>query len=1480
MMNQSKARTGQPARCRLGLLQRCAGRMLAAAALFASGLQCVQAQEAPPATVADVASPASGAARAAALLDKLPLDFIENRGQWADTVKFAARRGALGASFERDAIRLQLGADRSASLRLAFEGAAPRTSLVGEERRAGRYNFFVGADPAQWQSDVAAYRSVRYRGLYDGIDLRVAELAGQLEYELLLAPGAQLDQAVIRADSALRLELADDGALLVHTAAGALRQTPPLTWEELPGGAKRPIASAFRIIDAQRYGFEVPGRDPALALVIDPGLEWSTFIGGSNREEIHGLALARDGSGDVVVAGHTWSADFPTAPAGSLGASPLIPFVARLNASGTALVYATLFGGTNGNVSFAFGLTLDASSAPIVVGETNAANFPTTAGAYQPGFNEPSATINRGWDGFVTRFNASGSQMLFSTFLGAAPILDNSRPGSTRGGDESARAVVVDASDSVIVAGYTTSENFPTTAGAYDRTHSSLSVAVNIGTIESRTDAFIARLSPNGSQLTYSTYLGGQSDDIVRDMVIDAQGVLTLVGIAAPLETVDGQGNRVDHGTPFPTTADAVTRTHLGASDAFVARLRLDGAGAADLKYATLFGASFIDEITGVALDPNNPELVTVAGHSRSWDFPTTAGAWKRVPFFLADGVPYYSGFLARFRFPAAGAGSLVWSTLVGGTDTGQFADSVVVDPSGDVIVVGTDIAGSYPTTERSYQRLPAKGFFVSRFSGDGKTLLYSTLLGKPSGVLVLRTKAVSSGPRAVVIAGSTLFPDHPTTAGAFDRVFGSNGTSDQFHTYDGFVAKLTLEPGTSADTTAAAPTLLSPADGATIALNGALNFDWSDVADPSGVQFYQVAVSANADFLSGFSWFQLGAGTYTVSQSLGSASQEGVHYWRVRTLDGANNFSPWSAVRRFTVGAPTWTNFAATSLTPDGAIGGSTVLGKVHIQNTARAGGQVYTLTSSKPAVASVPASVTIPAGASSATYTVTTHNVALSTPVMITVWSEGNGDHPVLWVDPATPGAVTLTSLALSPTSVTGGSASAATVFLGNPAPAGGAVVALSADSAAAAVPPNVTVPAGATSAGFTVTTSSVTVSTSVTVSAVFGGVTRSAALSVNPATAPTPTAPTLVSPANDATPAQPVTLDWSDVANAASYEVQVDTSSTIAAPFTANPSVTASTVSLSGLPAQRLWWRVRARNAAGVAGPFSATRRFTPLAAPAAASLSAVTVNPTSVVGGNASAGTVTLTAAAPSGGAVVALSSSHAAASVPASVTVVAGATSAGFTVSTSAVGASTSVTLTGTYSGLSRTTTLTVTPVPPPASLNTLALNPTSVTGGSSSTGTVTLTSAAPSGGAVVALSSNAVAAAVPASVTVAAGATSATFTATTSAVTAATTATISAALAGVTRTAGLTVNPPGTNVTLTVTASGRSGERLSSNPVGIDVAVGSTASASFASGTSITLSVSNGRDAIWSGACSSGGNKARTCTFTLAGSASVTGNVQ
>ena len=588
------------------------------------------------------------------------------------------------------------------------------------------------------------------------------------------------------------------------------------------------------------------------------------------------------------------------------------------------------------------------------------------------------------------------------------------------------------------------------------------------------------------------------------------------------------------------------------------------------------------------------------------------------------------------------------------------------------------------------------------------------------------------------------------------------------------------------------------------------------------------------------------------------------------------------------TPGAPV---LFAMGVKPSGLIGGASARGTVELVMPAPAGGGVVTLSSDNPSVVQVPPSVSIAAGNSANSFTITTSPVSIPTGASINASAGGVTKSAFINVGPDPNAALALTSVRLSVAGVTGGNSVNGTVFLNANAPAGGASVTLATSNLSAArVPPIVLVPAGLGFASFTVTTSPVSANTPVTITGFFGSSTQSANLTVMPSAAPPPTpgTPSLITPAIDATLAQPILFDWTDTANAATYLIQISSSSSFT-PLTSSQTVTASQATISGLPAQRLFWRVRAINSAGVAGPFSAVRRFTAQAAPPpppAASLSAVSVASTSVVGGNSSQGTVTLTSAAPTGGAVVSLSSANSAvAAVPASVTVAAGTTSATFTIPTTSVTASTALSITGTFGGVSRSAVLTVNPTPAAPSLSSVTVNPTSVVGGAGATGTVTLTAAAPTGGAIVGLSSsNATVASVPASVTIATGTLSVNFAIGTTPVTASTPVTISGTFGGATRTATLSVTPPAPppaqSATLTVTATGRSGERVSSSPAGINVAVGSTGSATFATGISITLTVSNGRDAIWSGACSSGGNKAKMCTLTLTGNASVSANVQ
>jgi hypothetical protein len=411
-------------------------------------------------------------------------------------------------------------------------------------------------------------------------------------------------------------------------------------------------------------------------------------------------------------------------------------------------------------------------------------------------------------------------------------------------------------------------------------------------------------------------------------------------------------------------------------------------------------------------------------------------------------------------------------------------------------------------------------------------------------------------------------------------------------------------------------------------------------------------------------------------------------------TLTAALNSA--SASAQFTLQPP---SLKSLTISPATISGGAQPQGIVMLNGQAPAGGAVVSLSSNSPMV-SPPASVTVAPGSFSASFPIPTSGVTANTTATITASYNGAASQAQVTLTPQQPPS----SLTLSPTSTTGtGGGSFATVTVASPSSTDEVLQVASSNPSIASVPNGVTIPAGSTTGGFNIFTTSVSAQTVVTISVSGGGVTKTASLTVNPDTPPpppTPAAPTLLSPDSNAKVAQPINFDWSDVSGATSYEIQIDDSSNFTAPLTLSQTVGVSQATITGLPAQRLFWRVRAFNSAGVAGPFSASRRFTAQAASTttAASLSAVSVSPTSVVGGTTAQGTITLTGGAPSGGAVVTLSSANTSVvSVPASVTVAGGASSAAFGVNTSAVAANTGVTITATYGGVSRTTTLTVTP---------------------------------------------------------------------------------------------------------------------------------------------------------------------------------------
>lgn len=262
-----------------------------------------------------LAWPSSSGARTvqdgdAGLATIAPMAFVENRGQWDTEARFIARAGPLSVGTEPRALVLAVEEGGEHRLvRLEFDNAREDARIEGQGVQTGVRHYYVGDDPERWRTGVESYARVLYRGLYEGVDLRVRDHRGSLEYDLLLAPGADLEQVRVRCDGVESLEIEPDGSLVLHTGRGSLRQSPPTTWNVLPSGERREVECRFELLGDERFGFRVEDRDPTLELVVDPELEWCTYLGGNDSDFC--VDSAFDPSGRVVLVGRTYSTDFP-----------------------------------------------------------------------------------------------------------------------------------------------------------------------------------------------------------------------------------------------------------------------------------------------------------------------------------------------------------------------------------------------------------------------------------------------------------------------------------------------------------------------------------------------------------------------------------------------------------------------------------------------------------------------------------------------------------------------------------------------------------------------------------------------------------------------------------------------------------------------------------------------------------------------------------------------------------------------------------------------------------------------------------------------------------------------------------------------------------------------------------------------------------------------------------------------------------------
>ncbi len=706
----------------------------------------------------------SGAAPILANYGRLPLSFESNQGQADPQVKFLSRGLGYELFLTGDEAVLALSGPQTEShrdatvhaaiasshfskrrlpqravsvLRVKLAGSNPNPRIEGADPLPGKANYFIGKDPNKWVTGISTFSRVRYHEVYPGIDLVYhGSGQGRLEYDFVVAPGADPERIRLGFTGADRVSVGHGGDLRVRVGGAELVENTPLVYQQV-GGSQHQLRGSWVMRGRSRVGFAVARYDRTVPLVIDPVLSYSTYLGGNSADG--GTGIAVDVSGNAYVTGATSSANFPTragafqpAPAGG---AIYNAFVTKLNPTGSASIYSAYLGGDSGGSSIA----VDASVNAYVTGVTSDTNFPTTAGAFQ--------TALTGFeDAFITKLNPSGSALVYSTYLG--------------GGGEYGGGIAIDAGGNAYVTGSTDSTNFPITAGAFQATNGGLF------------NAFIAKLNSPGSALVYSTYLGGSTGTFA--------GVIPGGGSTI---AVDAGGNAYVTGatfdTNFPTTVGAFQTTPAGA---FVTKLNPSGSA---LAYSTYLGGGG-DQGYSIAVDASGDAYVT--GFTGSADFPTTAGA------FQASLAGPQNAFVTKLN-PSGSA--LIYSTYLGGSGIfcpgsegleagGDLGVGIAVDASGNAYVTGGTPSTNFPTTPDAFQTALAGGgcgfgdAFVTKLNPSGSALVYSTYLGSDGGGSGIAVDASGNA----YVTGDTSSTDFPATVGAFQTAFGGG-------TLDAFVAKI-----------------------------------------------------------------------------------------------------------------------------------------------------------------------------------------------------------------------------------------------------------------------------------------------------------------------------------------------------------------------------------------------------------------------------------------------------------------------------------------------------------------------------------------------------------------------------------------------------------------------------------------------------------------------------------------------------------------
>lgn len=615
-------------------------------------------------------------------------------------------------------------------------GANKSPAILGENLQPTKVNYFIGNDRSKWRTNVATYGQVRYKNLYPGIDLVYYGNHRQVEYDFDVAPGADASKIQFDIKGADNLSVDNNGDLVLKKGTGELHFQAPVVYQQSEGKRTK-VGGSYAVSGAGRVSFTVAPHDSSKALVIDPVLVYSTFLGGRSYDEATGIAV--DSVGNAFVTGETGSPDFPLATIGSLNSTQNRVFLVKLNVSGTTLLWADYICGTSGN-DYPQGVAVDSQGNPYIMGSASSSDFPTV--------NPFQASPSGGGDGFLTKVSADGSALLYSTYMGGSnwdyPI-----------------TIAVDSFGQASIAGYTSSLDYPV-QNAFQPTVSTNQYNYQF--------SFVSKFSASGSSLIFSTYLSGTQSSCyygcnpyseINGIAVDPNGNVYVTG---QTDTLD-----------FPVSSGAYLTTNPSNTNSwnntgFIASLTPSGA----LNYSTYFGGTNYTYIYGIAVDANGSAYVTGQAPADG-SFPITS-----TSICDPSASNCNSAFVAKLLPDGSG---LVYSTFLG-PNNGTQGQRIKVDANGNAFVLGYFGNQSYSFTNPIETSNNSGGVLIDEIDPNGATELFSTFLGGSEGASLADLALDSSS--SIYVTGSTNSEDFPVLQSAFQS---QNGGQD-----DVFISKISQD--------------------------------------------------------------------------------------------------------------------------------------------------------------------------------------------------------------------------------------------------------------------------------------------------------------------------------------------------------------------------------------------------------------------------------------------------------------------------------------------------------------------------------------------------------------------------------------------------------------------------------------------------------------------------------------------------------------